>query len=423
MSISVNDNGLYLHTKAGKNMRILHTGDLHIGKTVNNFSMLEDQKYVLTQMVEMVNKHRPQAFIIAGDVYDRAIPTAEAVSVFNDFIEELHDTGVEIFCISGNHDSPERISFAQEILEKKGVHFAGVYKGTCKQVCLNDNDGPVIFTLMPYVKPATIRESSSDGAVRHMLSETPFLDTARQVLVTHYFVTNGNRAPELSDSESHVSVGGLDNVDASYFAGFHYTALGHIHKPQRMDGAEWEENRKLTSQGGAPYGPVVYAGSPLAYSFSECNQEKSVVMIDLDGEGNATVEKLPLKPLRKMRKLKGDLINLLDPMVVLMESVKSVQEENSDEDIAVCEDYLQITLTDEDELIDPIGTLRRVYPNVMQLLFEKREKSMDLEFVPSMEMKQKAADELFVDFYELLRGHEMDEARRQVVKEVVEEVL
>lgn len=401
-------------------MRILHTGDLHIGKTVNNFSMLEDQKYVLTQMVEMVKEHRPQAFIIAGDVYDRAIPTAEAVSVFNDFIEELHNTGVEIFCISGNHDSPERISFAQEILEKKGVHFAGVYRGACKQVCLNDNDGPVIFTMMPYVKPATIRENSSDGAVRHMLADTPFLDTARQVLITHYFVTNGNRMPELSDSESHVSVGGLDNVDSSYFAGFHYTALGHIHKPQRMDKEEWEESRKLKSQGGAPYGPVVYAGSPLAYSFSECNQIKSVVMVDLDGEGNAVMERLPLKPLRKMRKLKGDLISLIDPMVVLMEDVnKSLQEG----DAPVCEDYLQITLTDEEELIDPIGTLRRVYPNVMQLLFEKREKTIDLEFDPSMELKKKAADELFVDFYELLRGHEMDEARKQVIKEVVEEVL
>ncbi len=404
-------------------MRILHTGDLHIGKTVNNFSMLEDQKYVLTQMVEMVKEHRPQAFIIAGDVYDRAIPTAEAVSVFNDFIEELHNTGVEIFCISGNHDSPERISFAQEILEKKGVHFAGVYKGACKQVCLNDNDGPVIFTLMPYVKPATIRENSSDDAVRHMLGETPFLDTARQILVTHYFVTNGNRTPELSDSESHVSVGGLDNVDASYFAGFHYTALGHIHKPQRMDGTEWEEKRIDKARGGAPYGPVIYAGSPLAYSFSECNQEKSVVMVDLDGEGNALIQRLPLCPLRKMRKLKGNLTNLLDPLVVLMENTADAREEKAEGTEPVCEDYLQITLTDEDELIDPIGTLRRVYPNVMQLLFEKREKAMDLEFVPSMEMRKKAADELFVDFYELLRGHEMDDARRQVVKEVVEEVL
>ena len=201
-------------------MRILHTGDLHIGKAVNNFNMLEDQKYVLTQMVELVKEKNAQVFIIAGDVYDRAIPTAEAVSVFDDFIEKLHETGVTILCISGNHDSPERLSFAQEILEKKGVHFAGVYKGKCKQVRLTDEDGPVVFTLMPFVKPALLMENSSDTAVRRMLADT-FCDGSdmvfervskeivecgrkeRQVLITHYFVTNAGMQPELSDSESH----------------------------------------------------------------------------------------------------------------------------------------------------------------------------------------------------------------------------
>ena len=385
-------------------MRILHTADLHIGKTVNNFNMLEDQKCVLTQMVDIVKEKNVQAFIIAGDVYDRSIPTAEAVSVFNEFIEKLHNTGVEIFCISGNHDSPERISFAQEILEKKGVHFAGVYKGTCKQVCLSDEAGPVVFTLMPFVKPAVLEETTSDAAVRHMLKDTPRDISARQVLITHYFVTNGGHIPELSDSESHVSVGGLDNVDCSCFEGFHYTALGHIHKPQRMDRVQIEERTEEQTE--VVNGPVVYAGSPLAYSFSECGQEKSVVLVELDESGRVSMECIPLKPRRRMRKLKGDLISLTDPMVVSMES---------------CEDYLQITLTDEEELIDPIGTLRRVYPNVMQLLFEKREKELSGEFDAGIEMKKKRTDELFNEFYELIRGHEMDEARKKVIQEVIEE--
>lgn len=396
-------------------MRILHTADLHIGKTVNNFNMLEDQKHVLTQMVDIVKEKQVQAFIIAGDVYDRSIPTAEAVSVFNEFIEKLHNTGVEIFCISGNHDSPERISFAQEILEKKGVHFAGVYKGACKQVCLSDEAGPVVFTLMPFVKPAVLDENTSDAAVRHMLEDTPRDTSARQVLITHYFVTNGGHVPELSDSESHVSVGGLDNVDCSCFEGFHYTALGHIHKPQRMDGRQKEgEGQRLDdaadtvekSKTGLVNGPVVYAGSPLAYSFSECGQEKSMVLVDLDENGRVDMKRITLKPLRKMRKLKGDLINLTDPMVVSMEPY---------------EDYVQITLTDEEELIDPIGTLRRVYPNVMQLLFEKREKELKGEFSAGIEMKKKRTDELFSDFYELIRGHEMDEPRKKVIQEVIEE--
>ena len=385
-------------------MRILHTADLHIGKTVNNFNMLEDQKYILTRMVDAVKEKNVQAFIIAGDVYDRSIPTAEAVSVFNEFIEKLHNTGVEIFCISGNHDSPERISFAQEILEKKGVHFAGVYKGACKQVCLSDEAGPVVFTLMPFVKPAFLEETTSDAAVRHMLKDTPRDSSARQVLITHYFVTNGGHVPELSDSESHVSVGGLDNVDCSCFEGFHYTALGHIHKPQRMDRVQSEERTEEQTE--VVNGPVVYAGSPLAYSFSECGQEKSVVLVELDESGRVSMECIPLRPRRRMRKLKGDLISLTDPMVVSMES---------------CEDYLQITLTDEEELIDPIGTLRRVYPNVMQLLFEKREKELSGEFDAGIEMKKKRTDELFNEFYELIRGHEMDEARKKVIQEVIEE--
>lgn len=394
-------------------MRILHTGDLHIGKTVNNFNMLEDQRYVLTQMVDIVKEQNIQAFIIAGDVYDRAIPTAEAVSVFDEFIERLYDTGVEIFCISGNHDSPERLSFAQEILEKKGVHFAGVYKGACRQVRLEDNDGPVVFTLMPFVKPAVLKENSSDAVVRHMLSDT-FLPEAeeevsdvsqtiiersrlaRQILITHYFVTNGGRTPELSDSESSVMVGGLDNVDCSCFTGFHYTALGHIHKPQRMD----KENDA--------YGPVVYAGAPIAYSFSECGQDKSVVIIDLDKDGNVDMERISLKPLRRMRKLKGNLTNLIDPLVVGMEPN---------------DDYLQITLTDEEELIDPIGTLRRVYPNVMQLLFEKREKESRGEFSAREGLTKKPTEELFADFFELIRGQEMDEERRKVIHEVIEETV
>lgn len=378
-------------------MRILHTGDLHIGKTVNNFNMLEDQKHVLTQMVELVKEKDVQVFIIAGDVYDRAIPTAEAVSVFDDFIEKLHATGVTILCISGNHDSPERLSFAQEILEKKGVHFEGVYKGRCKQVRLTDGDGPVVFTLMPFVKPALLSANTSDMAVRSMLADIPRQDEKeRHVLITHYFVTNAGTQPELSDSESHVLVGGLDNVDCSLFAGFHYTALGHIHKPQRMD-----KDNSL-------YGPVVYAGSPLAYSFSECGQQKGIVYVELDGNGVARIENLPLTPLRKMRKLKGNLTNLTDPLVVAMEPY---------------EDYLQITLTDDEELIDPIGTLRRVYPNVMQLLFEKREKETVGEFTVGSDMEDKPIAELFADFYELLRGQRPDEAREKVIKEVIEETV
>lgn len=377
-------------------MRILHTADLHIGKVVNNFNMLEDQKHVLTQMVDAVREQNIQVFIIAGDVYDRPIPSAEAVSVFHWFIQKLHETGVTIFCISGNHDSPERLSFAQEILAEHGVYFAGTYEDKCAQVMLQDEYGEVVFTLMPFVKPALLQENTSQEAVEHMLQDTGISDTGRQVLITHYFVTNAGKEPELSDSESHVAVGGLDNVDASVFASFHYTALGHIHKPQNM----YKENVEQK--------PVVYAGSPLAYSFSECTQEKSVVMIELDAEGVSRIERIALKPLHRMRKIKGrleDLISLslgehLDP-----------------------EDYLQVTLTNEEELIDPIGTLRSVYPNVMQLIFEKKEKETVGEFTAVETVSRKTPGELFEDFYCLIREKDMDEARKYVIEDIIKELL
>ena len=382
-------------------MRILHTADLHIGKMVNNFNMLEEQKYVLTQMVDMVKEHNIQAFVIAGDVYDRPIPSAEAVSVFHWFIQALHKTGVAIFCISGNHDSPERLSFAHEILGEHGVYFAGIYEDKCRQITLQDEYGPVVFTLMPFVKPAILQEGTSAEAVQHMLEDTfegvhSSTDNVRQILVTHYFVTNAGKAPELSDSETHIAVGGLDNVDASVFASFHYTALGHIHKPQNM-------YREGTGQN-----PVVYAGSPLAYSFSECMQEKSAVMVDLDANGVSKIVKIPLKPLHRMRKIKGRLEDLLSAKLT----------EHLD-----WEDYLQVTLTNEEELIDPIGTLRSVYPNVMQLVFEKKEKEMTGEFTTIETVNKKTPGELFNDFYSLIREKEMDETRRQVINDVIKELL
>ena len=382
-------------------MRILHTADLHIGKMVNNFNMLEDQRYILTQMVDMVKKQNIQAFIIAGDVYDRPIPSAEAVSVFHWFIQKLHETGVTIFCISGNHDSPERLSFAHEILGKHGVYFAGTYEDKCTQITLQDEYGPVVFTLMPFVKPAILQKATSVEVVKHMLDDTfkevqASTNTVRQILVTHYFVTNAGKETELSDSESHVAVGGLDNVDASVFSAFHYTALGHIHKPQNMYREELGQN------------PVIYAGSPLAYSFSECMQEKSVVMVDLDADGVSKIERIPLKPLHRMRKIRGRLEDLLSAKLT---------------DYLDREDYLQITLTNEEELIDPIGTLRSVYPNVMQLVFEKKEKEMTGEFTVMETVNKKTPGELFDDFYSLIREKEMDEARRQVINDVIKEIL
>lgn len=374
-------------------MKFLHTGDLHIGKTVNGFSMLEDQKKALTQMVEIAKREKVQAFVIAGDVYERAIPTAEAVLLFNDFLSELHELSIEVLCISGNHDSPERLSFLEQVLEKNKIHMAGVYENSCKQIELQDEYGAVVFVLMPYVKPYALHAKSCDEVVEKMLQETfehiPYDESKRYVMVTHYFVVgNNNQEPELSDSENISYVGGLDMVSTSYFERFTYTALGHIHKPQKMG-----KN-------------IYYAGSPLPYSFSECEQEKGIWLVELKKEGVDSIVKCGIKPLHGMRKIKGDLINLISDEIV-----------NSGNAL----DYMHITLTDDVELIDPIGTLRNYYPNVMQLVIEKYQVDMEEEYIIDT-VEDKSLEEIFADFYFNTTNREMDETRSKMIKKVFVEL-
>lgn len=362
-------------------MKFLHTGDLHIGKTVNEFSMLEDQKYVLRQIVDIAAAEQVQAVIIAGDVYDRPIPSTEAVELLDDFLTTLLQKKIPVIMISGNHDSGERVAFADRILEKQGLYIAGGYDGELKRVLLPDEWGMVDFVCMPFVKPAV-------AGVEDMLSKTPMpLDLlSRHVLITHYFVTGENgQVPELSESESTVNVGGLDNVPASLFDMFDYVALGHIHKRQKIGDRE-----------------VWYAGSPLKYSFSEANQTKSVNVVTMGEKGEITVEAKALVPLHEMRVITGRLKELMRQEIV--------QAENS-------EDYIKAVLTDTEELIDPIGTLRSVYPNVMQIVLERKSSGQEGTYRLEAAARQKSAGELFARFYELLCGEGLDEKRAQIVAE------
>ena len=380
-------------------MKFLHTADLHIGKKLFEMSLIEDQKYILEQIADIAAARQVDAVVIAGDVYDRAVPSTEAVMLLDDFLTGLQEQGIPVIMISGNHDSPERVSFADAILEKQGIYIAGNFQQPLKTVVLEDEHGPVHFVCMPFVKPAVVGMQDSAGAVEQMLASQPMTLSLRQryVLVTHYFVTGvQGECPELSDSETDVNVGGLDSVPASYFQNFSYVALGHIHKPQNVNS-------------GSERCRVSYSGSPLKYSFSEALGEKSVNVVELDAYGVASVEKCPLKPLREMRCLKGRLENLMDPAVL---------EENKE----IREDYLQITLTDKEELIDPIGTLRSVYPNVLQLILEKNKAGEDGEYYSAVTLERKSTAELFEEFYDMLKGEPLDEYRRAVVSEVAEAV-
>lgn len=375
-------------------MKFLHTADLHIGKRIFELSLIEDQKYILNQIADIAVSERVDAVLIAGDVYDRAVPSTEAVSLLHLFLTGLQEKGIPVIMISGNHDSPERIAFADSILEKQGLYIAGNYQEPLKTVVLEDEYGPVHFVCMPFVKPAVTGRGNHAEAVEQMLSALPMTMSmhGRYVLLTHYFVTGEHgEAPELSDSETDVNVGGLDNVPVSLFRSFCYVALGHIHKPQHIGS-----------------GAVYYSGSPLKYSFSEARGEKCVMVVELNAVGVESVVKYPLKPLREMRCIRGPLAELMNPDIIAQAGGGR-------------EDYLQVTLTDEEELIDPVGTLRSVYPNVLQLLLERKLMEKEESNESSVCCKRKSTAELFGEFYEMLKGETLDEKRRLVVEEAAEE--
>ncbi len=382
-------------------MRFIHVADLHIGKVVNDFSMLEDQKFILTQITDMAKANQVDAVVIAGDIYDRSIPPAEAVTLFDSFLNELSQAEIQVIMISGNHDSPERICFGQELLGKQGVHIAGVSKDTLKKVIFSEPKCKTEFVLLPFCKPAQMDVRTSEEAVRLLLAdyweeqksiaeETASKIPVRHVLVTHFFVTDGGKEPELSDSETTIHVGGLDNVDASVFHGFDYVALGHIHKPQQIG-----EH------------PMWYAGSPLKYSFGESGQTKSALLVTIDETGLREVEALPLWPLREMRKLKGSLREILEGVFECGQ-----------------QDYLQAILTDQGELIDPIGTIRSKYPNVMQIVREEKGRDMteSAEIKSRVTAKKKGAMELFEAFYEEVRGEVLSEERKRIMTDMIKEL-
>ena len=386
-------------------MRFLHISDLHIGKVVNDFSMLEDQRFILGQIAGIAEENRVDAVVIAGDVYDRAIPSGEAVTVFDRFLTELSSCGIGVLMISGNHDSPERLSFGRKLLKGQGIHIAGVQEeglitvefwepepGSPRKQILTQ------FVLLPFLKPSQMDASTSEEAVKKALAgyweeeKKAGKKKKNRVLVTHFFVTDSGREPELSDSETTVHVGGLDNVDASVFAGFDYTALGHIHKPQQVGSH-----------------PIWYAGSPLKYSFGETGQDKCALLVTLGAEGLSEVKPILLRPMREMRKASGSLKELLD--------------QGSGERR---EDYIQAILSDQGELIDPIGTLRSVYPNIMQILRKTKEQEGEREaFETSVSrqlLKKRDGLSLFEDFYREVRGEELTLEEKEFMGKLVKEL-
>lgn len=384
-------------------MKIVHTADLHIGKVVNEYSMLEDQGYILSQIIQIIEEEKADVLLIGGDVYDRSIPPAEAVTLLDGFLKQLVTKKITVCMISGNHDSPERLSFADDILKQSGVYIAGTFTKDVKSVTLTDGYGTVQVYLLPFAKPQVMRHYlkeehsterdnnvSYEQCVREIVEQIPMIKENRSILVTHHFVTNMGISPETSDSEIQLSVGDAGNVDASVFEGFDYVALGHIHRGQKVK----EDN-------------IRYSGSPLKYSFSEVHHKKAVTIIDLKEKGNIRISERELTPLHDMRSIKGKLKDLMKEEIV--------QAANP-------EDYLQVTLTDTDELIDPIGVLRAVYPNIMQLVIEKNVRVEKDIAQAEWDIKSRSTLDIYQEFYETVTGRTFDEKREQVIQTLLEQM-
>ena len=372
-------------------MKLIHLSDLHLGKRVNDFPMLEDQAYILDRILEIIDAEQPEAVLIAGDVYDKTIPSSEAVALLDDFLVKLADRSLAVLLISGNHDSPERLAFANRLMEGRGVYIAPVYHGEVTPVTLEDVHGLVDFWLLPFLKPVHLRRffpeegvESYTNAMACAIWHMPLDPTRRNVLVTHQFVTGAERC----ESEE-VSVGGADNVDASVFAPFDYVALGHLHGPQSIG-----EER------------VRYCGTPLKYSFSEVRHQKSVTVIELEEKGTLNLRAVPLTPKRDMVELRGGFAQISSPAFY----------EQVDRDA-----YVRVILTDENDIYGAMGQLRSIYPNLMRLDYDNLRTRSGTAELEEADVKRNPL-ELFEEFYQQQNHQPMSEEQRGYLAELLEAI-
>lgn len=373
-------------------MKFAHLSDLHIGKRIYEFSMLKDQAFILDRIIEIITDEHVDGIFIAGDVYDKTVPSAEAVQVFDSFLTRLSKEKIPVCIISGNHDSIERLSFGSQLLKTSGIYISRMYDGKTEPVVFEDAYGKVNVYLLPFLKPALVRHALEreditgyQEAVEAAVDMLEINRDERNILVAHQFVTGAGR----SDSEE-VSVGGVDNIDRKVFEDFDYVALGHIHGPQHI-GKEC----------------VRYCGTPLKYSFSEASHIKSVTIVELFEKGNLEIRTVPLVPLRDMRKVKGTYMEVTDRSFYTMESRM---------------DYVEITLTDEEDIPNAMEKLRTVYPNLMCLRYDNKRTRESREIIEVQEQEKKSEKELFEDFYELVNNAPMNKEQEIFLKDLIQKL-
>ena len=374
----------------------MHLADLHLGKRVNGFSMMEDQEYILNRILEIMEEEQPDGLLIAGDVYDKTIPPAEAVRLMDDFLTAVAAKHVPVFLISGNHDSAERLAFGHQLMQGSGIWISPVYDGTIRHHTLEDRWGEVNIYLIPFLRPSVVRSFFPDveiedytDALRTIIEDLQVDTSRRNVVLAHQFVTAAGALPETCDSEQ-LSVGGLDRVDGSVFSPFDYTALGHLHDPQRV-GSE----------------TIRYAGSPLKYSFSELHQKKSVTVVELRAKGETEIRQIPLQPRREMIELRGTFEEILE------EARKKGEPQT---------DYYHMILTDETDVVDALSRLREYYPNIMLLDYDNRRTRSQKEVEQLNRVEERTPGELFAALYEQQNGQEMDSDRKEYLDGLIREI-
>ena len=372
-------------------MKLLHLSDLHIGRRLNEIPLLEDQEYILTQILQLIDSAKPDVVMICGDVYDKSIPSAEAVTLFDDFLCRLSKRETQVMIISGNHDSAERLAFGNRLIKQSGIHISPVYDGNVEPVTLHDEFGPVDFWLLPFVKPAHVRRHYQDASIEsytdaiRVAIEHMAVDTGRRnVILTHQFVTGAT----VCDSEE-ISVGGTDNVDASVFEAFDYVALGHIHGQQNIG-----SNR------------IRYCGTPLKYSLSEQHHNKSVTLVDLGEKGSElTLSLLPLTPKRDLRSIRGSFAELTD---------KSFYETIN------TEDYMFPVLTDEEDIPNAMGKLQKIYPNIVQMDYDNTRTRRNQVIESAENVPQKTPLELFEELFNKQNNAPMSDVQRQFMIDLID---
>lgn len=370
-------------------MKFIHLSDLHIGKRVHEFSMIEDQLFILKQILDVVDREEPDGILIAGDVYDKTVPSIEAVEVFDDFLASLAERKLPIFIISGNHDSARRLAFASRIMEKSNVYVSPVYGGAVKPVSLTDQWGNVNLYMLPFLKPAQVKSFFPD---REIDSYTQAVEAAieamnidreqRNILITHHFVTGAERC-----QSEELSVGGADNVDARVFEAFDYVALGHLHSPQQAGGKN-----------------IRYCGTPLKYSFSETEHKKSVTIAELGPKGKLIITTEPLIPMRDMKQIRGTYMQVTDRSFYSSLNL---------------EDYFHITLIDEEDIPDAAGKLRSVYPNLMKLDYDNRRTRSLADWMELRQIETKSPSRLFAAFYREQNDQELTKEQAEFVDKLI----